>query len=407
MYKRNGFSNILIGIIAAILLIGAVGIGMFVTKRSNNPLSLSTEQTTNPSSDNRTTPTPTPIPVPAPKTLPSAPVVTPPVKPTPAPTTKPTPAPTPVPTPPPPPPQSQKTSSISDVFVMQDDGTLVQSGNIVDVEAVSRKFYSLYPNKDNYNFLNIFTTFVDTSKPHLHYMVRSDVQGIGRDTDNTSNLFSVFGSKKLLGVNFFSTTFTADQLNSTAQSIKSNLNIIDHELSHQWLMYIGNSFGFKADDGVHYGRWANTSFTRDGEGWVDTNGGFVWKDNQNGTLSIPDSSFSARRGFSKLSLYFMGLLSSSDVPDLEVVVPKDPTDKISRTIVGTFKKVSIDNITTKYGDRNPSYQNSQKNFRMAYILLSKKGETPAQYQLDAINYIAQNYPGWWNFVTYGKSTINQ
>lgn len=303
-------------------------------------------------------------------------------------------------------PEPLKTSlgPVADVFIIQDDGTLVQSGNIVDVEAVSRKFYSLYPSKDNYDFLSIFTTFLDSSKPHLHYIVRNNVTGIG---GGQSDLSSAFGSNKLLGVNFFNTTFTMDELNSTEQSIKLNLNIIDHELSHQWLMYVGNSFGFEADDNSHYGRWANTGFTRDGKEWVDVNGGFLWKDNQNGTLSIPDSNFSAKRGFSKLSLYLMGLLPSSDVPDLEVVVPKDPTDKISRTIVGTFKRVSINDIIAKYGERNPSYQNSQKNFKMAYILLSKKSETPAQYQLDAINYIAQNYPGEWNYLTYGKSTINQ
>lgn len=384
MNNQKGFANSIILILAVIML---VGIGSYFVL-------------------NRQTPSLPPITTPAHKTSPLVPTETPPVAPTPTPTTKPTsaPAPIPVPTPKPTPTQSKNPPATLEVFVMQDDGTLVQSGNVVDVEAVSRKFYSLYPNKDNYDFLNIFTTFVDSSKPHLHYMVRNNVTGIGGGQSNPS---SAFGSSKLLGVNFFNTTYTADELNSSEQSIKSNLNIIDHELSHQWLMYVRNNFGFEADDGAHYGRWANTGFTRDGQQWTDTNGGWLWKDNQNGTLSIPDSSFSAKRGFSKFSLYLMGLVPSSDVPDLEVVVPKDPTDKISRTIVGTFKKVSINDIITKYGERNPSYQNSQKNFRMAYILLSKKGETPAQYQLNAINYIAQNYSSEWNYVTYGKSTINQ
>lgn len=292
----------------------------------------------------------------------------------------------------------------ADVFLIQDDGTLVQSGNIIDIEAVSRKFYSLYPDKDNYDFLSIFTTFLDSSKPHLHYIVKKDVGGIG--TEQVATL-SNFGSNKLLGVNFFNTTLTMDELNSTEKAVKTNFSIIDHELSHQWLMYAGNDFAFGADDNYHYGRWVNSAFMRGGEEWVDTNGGFIWKDNQNGTLSIPDSNFSAKRGFSKLSLYLMGFLPSSDVPDLEVVVPKDPTDRISRTIKGTFKKVSVNDIIAKNGERNPSYQNSQKNFRMAYILLSKKNKTPAQYQLNAINYIAQNYPSEWNYLTHGKSTINQ
>lgn len=398
-----------IGIIIILLVGGGVLVYNDLNKSSDS-LPLLTQQTTNSSSDNRITPTPIFMPTSTPKTS-FVPTLILPVAPTPIPNVKlistptPTPIPTPNPTPTPFPTQSQKFSSTADVFAMQDDGMMVQSGDIVDVGAVARKFYSLYPGKDSYDFLNIFTTFNDASKPCLHFMVKNNVAGIGVERSDAS---SAFGSNKLLGINFFNTTYTSDQSNSTEQMIRVNMHVIDHELSHQWLMYIGNSFGFRADDEAHYNRWANTGFTKDGEvGWVDTNGGFSWKDNQNGTLSIPDTSFYVKRGFSKLSLYLMGLIPPSEVPDFTVVVPEDLTDNVSKTILGTFKNISINDIIAKYGERIPSYQSSQKNFRMAYILLSKKDETPAQYQLNAVNYIAQNYPSWWNSMTYGKSTINQ
>jgi len=398
MYNRDGFSNILIGILMAVLFVGVVGTTLLVTKRPNNPVPSPTEQPTNLSSENRTTPTPTPIPAPASKTLPSVPIATPLVVPTPAPTSKSAPAPAPVPTPPPP--QSQKPQPGPDIFVIEDDGSIIQPDNYINIFQLSRKFYSLHPDKNDYDFLNVFTTFDGSYKVAFHLPVKNEIKGIDIPiTTSTGNV----GSSRLLAINYLGYSYFL-RPGLSQNDIKTNFWVISHELAHYWLMYVGIDPEFGLSDGSHYAKWADTGFIRNGEQWNDLTGGWPWKDNGDGTVSVNNIK---KPGFSSLSLYLMGLIPASEVPGIRVVVPNDPADAGFTNVKGKFKIISINDIIAKYGARNPSYQNAQKNFKMAYILLAKKGETPAQYQLDAINYIAQNYPSEWNFLTDSKSTINQ
>lgn len=156
---------------------------------------------------------------------------------------------------------------------------------------------------------------------------------------------------------------------------------------------------FRSEDGNHYSQWVNTGFIRNSEQWRDNNGGFVWKKNPNGTFTIDEE---ARRGISPFSLYLMGLIPAPETPDLEFVIPKNPLDLIGFS----SKKMSVQQIISKYGARSPDYSSAQKNFNVAFILLTKKGEVPTSEQINAINYVAENYPNEWNFQTFSKSTIN-
>jgi len=396
MHNRDGFSNILIGILIA-LLVAVVGTTLFITTKSNNSLPSPIEQPTNLSPENRTIPTPTSIPAPAPTTLPSVPIATPPVVPTPAPALKSAPPPILVPAPST---QSQKPQPSPDIFVIQDDGSIIQPDNYINIFQLARKFYSLYPDKDNYDFLNVFTTFDGSYKVAFHLPVKNEIRGISIPiTASTENV----GSSRLLSINYLGYSYFLHP-NLSQNDLKINFWVIGHEIAHYWLMHVGKGPEFGLSDGSHYTKWADTGFIRDGEQWDDLTGGWPWKDNGNGTVSVNNIK---KQGFSSLSLYLMGLIPASEVPDIRVVVPNDLADAGFTNVEGKFKMIPINDIVAKYGARNPSYENAQKNFKIAYILLAKRGETPKQYQLDAINYIAQNFPGEWNFMTYGKSTINQ
>ena len=89
-----------------------------------------------------------------------------------------------------------------------------------------------------------------------------------------------------------------------------------HETGHQWLMYIGVPQGIS--DGVHYTKWADTGFIKNGQQWADAMGGWPWKDNGDGTVSVNNIQ---KPGFSNLSLYLMGFAPASEVPNTRVVVP--------------------------------------------------------------------------------------
>ena len=303
---------------------------------------------------------------------------------------------------------SRAALAAQNVYVLQDDGTIISAGNLVNIGNAIRKFYAVYPNKDVYDFLNFFTTANDPTQPHYHFPVKNDISGIGLPISDSS---SVYGNPhKLIGTNFFNNSFNTND----TSLIRSNFDVITHETTHQWLMYIGDTrncttdckyqnLKFRSEDGFHYARWADTGFIRDGLQWSDTNAGFAWKDNGNGTVSTVQEQ---RRGLSPLSLYLMGLIPSSQVPNFKYVIPNDPSDIYNTTIAGTLTSISINDLITKYGARNPSFSSSQKNFTAAFILLSRSGETPTADQINAINYVADNYPAEWNYQTYGMSTLN-
>ncbi|NUQ56945.1 MAG: hypothetical protein HUT38_00385 [Candidatus Paceibacter sp.] len=288
---------------------------------------------------------------------------------------------------------------MEDVFLMDDDGTLIDSDNKLIDKKIVEKFYTLHPQKTYYDFLSVFPSFEPGFQGAFHSIVKNDVKGIGGPQITSSYLSD---SNKLIGVNFLGFGFTSPRI-KTEDDVKNNLHYLVHETGHQWLAYIGKEEGFST--ATHYTNWTDTGFIRDGQQWSDVMGGSPWKDNGDGTVS---EIITNKQGFSKLSLYLMGLASQTEVPDLRIVVPENPQDQspFNVHVRGEPKTISISDIVSRYGTRIPSYQTSQKDFKMAYILLSKKSNPPTMSQIDAINYVAKYFPSEWNFVTYGKSTIN-
>ncbi len=283
----------------------------------------------------------------------------------------------------------------NNIFVINDDGTLIK-GDAVDDATVAKKFYTLYPSRTDYDFLNIFTTSHGSASVEHHNIINNGVTGVGGpQTVSDGQLPS-----QLKGINVLNDTYSDKNVNPS--QISNDLYLISHETGHQWLAYIGVAEGIS--DGVHYTKWFDSSFVRNGQIWGDTMGGFAWKDNGNGTLSVLPMQ---KQAFSPLSLYLMGFLPVSSVPDLKLVIPANSQDDGYQDVKGTLKTIAISQLISTYGVRNPSYQSSQKNFKMAYILVVKSGETASQYQeyLKNINTITQDFPIEWNSITNGVSTI--
>jgi hypothetical protein len=294
----------------------------------------------------------------------------------------------------------------ADVYVLQDDGsgTLVNktSGQVYDRE-VAKKFYQMNPGKKNtYDLLSIFTTFDDPTTYAYHDVITNTTKGLNMDITKTPSTPGL--PTKLLGINFFKDVFSA-KYRKKETDITSFSYMTNHETAHQWLAYMGKDEGLS--DGVHYSKWFSNGFTRDKKNWSDAMGGWTWQPNADGTYSVANNINSG--GFSKLSLYQMGLIPASDVGNLTVLVPDNPLDESYQNVKATLKTIKMADLVAKYGQRDPDYKKSQKNFNMAYILVTKNGDKPVQYQadLDVINkWITKDLPAGWKTATYGKSTIN-
>ena len=102
----------------------------------------------------------------------------------------------------------------------------------------------------------------------------------------------------------------------------------------------------------------------------------------------------------------MGLLPPSEVQPLTLWETSAANANEADAMVGTKKIVTVDDIIKIAGPRVPAYPNTQRNFKVAYILLPKKGETATNAQIESIKWIAENFPQEWSFVTSGRSTIS-
>ena len=302
------------------------------------------------------------------------------------------------------------------VYVLEDDGTIVSQENEVDLTKLVQAFYQRYPNKVHYDFLTFLSTFNDPTKAHHHIQVKNTDTGIGMYQFDQN---AYYGSKNLLGFNWMNATYNTDDFVRDKDLIKRNLRVLTHEMMHQWVLYIGDTIScgaslpcqyddlkFRSDDASHYSRWANSGFVRNGQQWDDENGGFIWKDNQDGTFSIVVNGSLDYRGISPLSLYLMGLAPADRVPDFTFIKPDNPNDYSSPTISGTIRTLPLSELTSLYGQRNPNYGASKKNYTMGYVLLVKKGSQASADQLAAAKYIAEKYPDVWNYQTQYQSTIN-
>ena len=102
-----------------------------------------------------------------------------------------------------------------------------------------------------------------------------------------------------------------------------------------------------------------------------------------------------RATYNPFDRYLMGLIPASEVPDKFYVdqtgggpeadeVPVQPGE----TVTGNRIDVSIDQIITSLGTRSPSVEESQKQFRVGFIVLTKQGQPPRETTLDKVNRIA-------------------
>ena len=285
-----------------------------------------------------------------------------------------------------------------DVYVAQDDGSFTPFPDQVSEEALTKRFLATHP--DQYDFISIFTTYPQPAgqPPGGAFVVNNTmIKGIGSTIGDYS---ANFGTRVKLKA--------APLLNDIELSSMGGLA---HEISHYWIMYIQNTPDLQLSrDGAHWSNFMDTA-VRDAEGiHLDLNGGDAYKDNGDGTFSHDDvftfssTAISAlEMRFNSMDLYLMGFLSPSEVRPLTLW----QTDALqfSGRVVGTKRTVTVQDVIQKAGPRVPAYPDTQKSFRVAYILLPKRGQKATAVQTDSILSMAKNFPGFWERATGGRSKI--
>ncbi|MFH1175507.1 MAG: hypothetical protein V1698_02180, partial [bacterium] len=268
----------------------------------------------------------------------------------------------------------------------------------INVEKFKEQFYQNYG--DFYDFILLFPT--KSLQAHYSITVNYDVKGLGVGYKPDSNLKQL---KSITELDFY-TIWSAFSESTIRQEL---LRTIAHEMGHHWCCYIG---GFGINLPLH---WTyNIDLFNGNPAYLDIMGYFQWirKDSQEICVeNIP----SITKRFSDLTLYLMGLLPKEQVRPIYVHdFEKKPGDSYFNTwgpscdssykFLGT-RTVTIDDIIKANGSRIPSYENSQKDFRVAFVILSEKNEDVPQGFIDYVKLYKQALPAAWEEATDGKSHI--
>ncbi|NHZ86184.1 MAG: T9SS type A sorting domain-containing protein [Planctomycetia bacterium] len=238
---------------------------------------------------------------------------------------------------------------------------------------VTKKLYSVLP--DIFDFIIIMPAHQifkpDTYTENVPYFVRAknEVQNIGIDIfDNTAN----FGSAgKLMGTIFHSWGYGA---------------ILDHEIGHAWCADIGESLGLcKVEDA--YGWISNhwnyqsdiggqmTAFFPNpnadyGAGHLLDNGDGTWRIEREPTDNMP---------YSMLDLYAMGLIPKEEVPPIHILHDIDQTNYLAVTAAKVDTITIDDIIAAEGGERIPSFNDSPKEFNVAFVVVKHKEFTAPEF----------------------------
>lgn len=320
---------------------------------------------------------------------------------------------------------SHAATTLPHIFVIQDDGTLVRSGYVesdiglidtdgeVDKEKTIKKFFQDHPDAMNiYDFIILATTFKPGDNLGQFTSLKNEIKGTG-DFREDINLVSTRMNTGLSGEEKFQGYAFVMNLDN----IGNDLYLLLHELSHRWLFRLGDydscgkgfgctrETGFKiSSDGTHFNSKINTLTKEGDKTYKDPNGG--------GSMVLaPTSGYCLDFGgggdgyrFTDVSLYLMGLISSDQIVPLKWYTTTGSwSEKGIPCIEKTF---GVQDIISLVGSRDPAFPNTQRDFSVAYVLLTKQGQTPTDVQISKMNFIAENFPKKWTEATRYKSTIN-
>ena len=259
---------------------------------------------------------------------------------------------------------------------------------------ICKAIYSKFEDVFDFILFLYNTSGEEFSYGGFSYPVNIDIKGIGCENINTSASYGSSG--KLKGINHL-----------TLRTSIFSAGPFLHELAHYWgAAFIGQEHATvhgSYETPIHWG-------TSDINGIL---GGFDYSTLERNVDGNPNKyrascdrakewgydGFSQELSsgyFAPLELYLMGLLPSSDVPDMHVF--KDVKIENETWGDGTFYANSeitytIEDFITRYGVRQPDYQSSQKDFRALVVVVTDKPVSREHWSLIQSDILKQEKQG--------------
>jgi hypothetical protein len=186
--------------------------------------------------------------------------------------------------------------------------------------------------------------------------------------------------------------------------------IILHEIGHYWLANI------QWPQHAAIGHWQNNLDLFGGDTrYVDPMAYYHWIIKNGQEACVNGNAPNVTRKFSNLSLYIMGLLPPDQVsPIYEHLFDLQPGNDYYNMwgpVCGNAhhffetRTITIQDIINTNGARNPSYEQSKKDFRTAFIIVTAKGQAVPSGFIDYVRKYKDALPGAWSQMTSGKSSM--
>lgn len=266
---------------------------------------------------------------------------------------------------------------------------------------------------DEYDFVSIFVT------EHLDFgafysPLQNDAEGIGSGIfDQTSEA----GYGELEGFLFMNSIF--DYTGSVHDAL-----YFGQEIGHRWGSYVRRSGGGRDMLGRDDSHWSffleSQNSTMEGNAWIEVEDGLFETDHL------------ADIGYSHLDQYLMGFRDPADVPDWFLIddpqivrnpiswdtepdsppyyvvrqyYPEEALDLPSIRVRGDRVDIAIDDIVAVHGERDPDFEEAQRDFNMAFVIMM-----PASATLDFDQYLVvedtrEDLVALWESMVLGEATL--
>ena len=306
------------------------------------------------------------------------------------------------------------TRDVGSIAVIEHDGSnydkLDENGdlNVLPRASVAKRFYETHG--DFYDALVVFTNFeFETgSAVAFHHTIRNDVRGINRAVVDNGLAHGSPGRLRgwvdMAALERYRGTVSIGgkllTLTPGDPGFEATLNVVAHEVAHQWLTSVRYRDGAGADSTALLGR--------DGSHWsylLDSDASVM--EGADWTAAGPGSYRAARvfESYSPLDRYLMGLLDPGKVTPFTLF--RNPAADPARIpvegelLTAEPETVTIDQVIGAEGPRVPDHLASPKDFRIGFILLTGPAVEPSAADLEAVERVRRTFGTHFFALTHG------
>jgi hypothetical protein len=280
---------------------------------------------------------------------------------------------------------------------------------LVDLTATLQRFYQSYP--DLYDYAVVWTNFDSDMDGALAFQmaVRNSVRGIGQTIFNSGVNYGSPGQLESVIMMGNLANYPDDPRQRFARSDRTTLAVVAHEVGHRWLAFVSVMSGDVVSEALLGASQVHWSFFQDSDASVMYGNDIV--EESSGRFRTMETW--AR--FSKLDLYLMGLAPSAEVAPFLLAEEASGTDGGGRALTadsfpergivfrGRRRDVLLDDIVRAEGPRDPPFEQSQKTFRQAWLLLHPPDSPPSAAQIGKLEAIRAAFESYIQDMTLGRA----